>query len=292
MKFAIWILLALIFPLIAFFPEKTKEIIACGDDQVIILDKGSSDREKANIIWRWKVSDATDIPSVYQKLMVPTDECKPVGNDKIMITSSGGGAVLVDRKTRKSLFYAQVPMAHSAEILPGGRVVIALSTHAKGNSIELYDLKKPEHVIFRDSLYSGHGVVWNEKLKSLYALGYDVLRRYSLKDWNTEKPQLKLEESWMLPDNGGHDLSKVSDTRLLLSTSLSSWLFNTVDGSFSPFGPLEGVKNVKSMNYNESTGELVYTVGEISWWTHNIYCRKPDKTIEIADIKIYKVRVN
>lgn len=292
MKIFKWILPAFIVLIIIAFSKKTEELIACGDDQVIIIDKAASEGKEVKIIWRWKVSEATDLPAIYQKLMVPTDECKPVGNDKIMITSSGGGAVLVDRKTRKSLFYAQVPMAHSAEILPGGRVVIALSTHAKGNSIEVYDLKKPEHVIFRDSLYSGHGVVWNEKLKSLYALGYDVLRRYSLKDWNTEKPQLKLEESWMLPDNGGHDLSKVSDTKLLLSTSLSSWMFNTEDGSFSPFVPLEGVKNVKSMNYDESTGELVYTVGEISWWTHNIYCRKPDKTIEIADIKIYKVRVN
>ncbi|HLN56773.1 MAG TPA: DUF6528 family protein [Bacteroidales bacterium] len=292
MKYITWLCIALIIPVVAAFSKKTKEIIACGDDQVIIIDKESSEGNNVKITWRWKVSEATDLPAVYQKLLVPTDECKPVGNDRVLVTSSGGGIVLVDRKTKKSLFYAQVPMAHSAEILPGGKIVIALSTHAKGNSIEVYDLKKPEKVIFRDSLYSGHGVVWHEKQNSLYALGFDVLRRYSLVNWSSEKPELKLEESWKLPGNGGHDLSMISGNKLVLSTSLNTWVFNTEDKKFSPFGPLSKVENVKSINYRESDGELVYTKGEISWWTHNIYCKNPDKTINIPDINVYKVRTN
>lgn len=282
----------MLIPSLISFRKQSKEIVACGDDKVIIVDKKASEGKDVKILWSWIVKEATDIPDIYQKLMVPTDECKPVPGNRVLITSSGGGVVLVDRKTKKSLFYAQVPMAHSAEMLPGNRVVIALSTHAKGNSIEVYDIDKPEHVVFRDSLYSGHGVVWIEKQKSLYALGYNVLRRYSLKDWSSDAPSLKLEETWNTPDNGGHDLSYVSDTKLLLSTSLNTWIFNTADGKFSPFEPLEGVKNVKSMNYNESNGELVYTIGEISWWTHNIYCKNPDKTIVIPEINVYKVRVN
>ncbi|GEM_PF-7085002 len=38
-------------------------------------------------------------------------------------------------------------------------------------------------------------------------------------------------------------------------------------------------------------GELVYTKGEISWWTHNIYFINPEKRLIIPDINIYKVRV-
>ncbi len=269
------------------------EIIACGDDKVIIIDSKTSDGENISIKWSWKVSDATDIPEKYQKILIPTDDCKPVeGGKKILITSSGGGVVLVDRDTKKSLFYAHSPMAHSAEILPGNRVVVALSTHKDGNSIEVYDLKSPEKVIFKDSLYSGHGVVWMSKQKSLFALGYNELRRYTLKKWDSTKPVLQLEEKWILPDNGGHDLISVSDTRLLLTTTKNVWVFDIPDSRFSSFGMLDKLDNVKSVNYDESKGELVYTRGEISWWTHNIYLKNPDKTLVIQNINLYKVRTN
>ena len=271
--------------------RKHDEIIACGDDQVIVIDSEASNGENVLVTWRWKISEVTDLPEKYQKILKPTDECKPVdGHKKILITSSGGGVVLVDRETKKSLFYTHSPMAHSAEMLPGNRVVIALSTHAAGNSIEVYDIDTPEKVVYKDSLYSGHGVVWLNKSKSLFALGYNELRRYSLKNWDSDKPELQLEENWELPDNGGHDLVSISDTKLVLSTSKSVWTFNILDGKFTPFGSIGQTGNVKSVNYNETTGELVYTKGEISWWTHNIYCSNPDKTITIPDINIYKVR--
>lgn len=269
------------------------EILACGDDQVIVIDSKPSDKEDVKILWKWKVSDANDLPEAYQKLLIPTDECKPVeGRKKILITSSGGGVVLVDRESKKSLFYAHSPMAHSAEILPNSRVVIALSTHKEGNSIEVYDLKASERVIFKDSLYSGHGVVWMNKIESLFALGYNELRRYSLKNWISDKPELQLEEKWILPDNGGHDLISISDTRLIITTTKNVWVFNIPDKQFSSFRLLDQMGNVKSVNFKESTDELVYTKGEISWWTHNIHLKNPDKTLIIPDINLYKVRTN
>ncbi len=272
--------------------RKPGEIIACGDDQVIVIDRKKSDKENVSIIWRWKVSDATDLPEVYQKYMVPTDECKPVDRArKILITSSGGGVVLVDRRTKKCLFYAHVPMAHSAELLPGGKVVVALSTDPDGNSLEVFDLKNSDKVIFKDSLYSGHGVVWMPVPESLFALGYNELREYSLKNWNSEKPELHLKRKWVLPDNGGHDLSSVSDNGLILTTANGVWVFNLREEQFYPFELLNQTKNVKSVNFNESTGELVYTKGEISWWTHNIYCLNPDKILIIPAINLYKARV-
>ena len=63
------------------------------------------------------------------------------------------GSSIGDRETKKSLFYAHVPNAHSAEYLPKDRIAVALSTHSAGNSLELYELNKPEKVIFRDSLF-------------------------------------------------------------------------------------------------------------------------------------------
>lgn len=271
--------------------NKADEIVLCGDDMVLIIDNKASDSTDIKVNWSWKVSEAQDLHVDYHKLMVPTDECKPVDcNSNILITSSGGGVVLVNRETKKTLFYARVPMAHSAEMLPGNRIVVALSTAEGGNSIELYNACEPEHLLFRDSLYSGHGVVWMRKIQRLYALGFDELRSYSLQDWESDKPVLKLEKIWKLPDESGHDLSPVNDQTLLVTTHHNVWLFDMENEKFTPFSMLAGTENVKSVNYNERTGELLYTKAEISWWTHNIYLRNPDKTIVLPYLKIYKVR--
>jgi hypothetical protein len=272
--------------------DKPQEIVVCGDDQVLIIDKSKSDSVNITVNWRWKVSDARDLPAEYQKYLVPTDECKPVDyNSKILVTSSGGGVVLIDRQTRKPVFYAHVPNAHSAELLPGNRLVVALSTAVGGNSIQLFNISEADEVVFKDSLYSGHGVVWIDDIKRLFALGYDELRSYSLKDWNTEKPALRLEKRWNLPDDSGHNLSYVTDNSLVISTHHNVWIFDIPSENFTPFTPLEGVENVKSVNVNPKNGEVVYTKGEISWWTHNIYLKNPDKKIVIPEINIYKVRV-
>lgn len=270
---------------------KKSETIVCGDDQVIIFDNETSDKENVNILWNWQAPDATDLPSHYQKYLISIDECKPVNNNKeILITSSSGAVVLIDRETKKSLFYAHVPNAHSAELLPGNRVIVALSLSPDGNSPQLYDLSKSEKIIFKDSLYFAHGVIWMKKTKSLFALGYDVLRRYSLKDWKSEKPVLHLEKTWTLPDIEGHDLNRISSKKLIITTINGVWIFDISEEKFYPFHLLDGVKNVKSVNYSESDKKLIYTKGEISWWTHNIYFKNPDKTVKFPEIRLYKAR--
>ena len=97
---------------------------------------------------------------------------------------------------------------------------------------------------------------------------------------------------WKLPGRSGHDLISVSYNRLLITTVDGVWNFDIQNEIFPPFTPLESVSNVKSVNYNENTQYLVYTKGEISWWTHHIYIENPDKILTIPDINLYKVRVN
>ncbi|MGJ7030603.1 DUF6528 family protein [Niabella hirudinis] len=266
------------------------DIVVCGDDKVLLLNSRQSATTPA-VSWRWKVSDAQELPPAYQKWMVPLDDCKPVMNrSKLLLTSSGGGMVLLDIKTKKPVFYARVPMAHSAEILPGNRVVVALSTHTQGNSIELYDLNKPEQRLFRDSLYSGHGVVWSSKHQRLFALGFDELRAYSLQNWNSTAPRLRLEQKWKLPSEGGHDLSAMDPETLIVTTHHNVFTFSIPKAIFGIFEPLEGRQNIKSANYSPKTKQLLFTQAEESWWTYHIYMRNPDRTITIPDIKLYKVR--
>lgn len=264
-------------------------LFVCGDDKVELVDMAKSNNNNLHITWRWSVSEAKNIPEKYQKLLIPLDECKPVNNNsRLLLTSSGGATILLDVKTRKVLFYAVTPMAHSAALLPRNRVIVANSTHKNGNSIEIYDLNSPEKVIYKDSLYSGHGVVWNPQKSRVYALGYDLLKEYSLQNWETVAPLLKLERSWKLPDIGGHDLSRKDDNSVLITTHNNVWVFDMATEKFSVLEELINKKNVKSVNIKHN--KIVYTIAEESWWTHNIYSVNPGKKITIPYIKLYKAR--
>ncbi|MBR4994817.1 MAG: hypothetical protein IKY82_02015 [Alistipes sp.] len=267
-------------------------VALCGDNVVKIIDTKHSDGDKIAQIWQWNIEEPTvGLPAEYAKYLNPLDECKFVDNhSKLLLTSSHSATVLIDIKSRKCLFYARTPMAHSAELLPNDRIAVALSTNRYGNSLELYDIATSEKVIWKDSLYSGHGVVWNAKRESLYALGYDVLREYKLKDWTSDTPSLEKVAEWPIPVKSGHDLSKVDDSRMLVSGLEGVYFFDTESGEFSPFEPLQTTQNVKSVNYCPKSKRLIYTKAEESWWTHNVYQLSPYKTITIDSVKIYKVR--
>ncbi|WP_339926248.1 DUF6528 family protein [uncultured Cyclobacterium sp.] len=267
------------------------EIIACGDENVVIFDRVKSYEDSLVKVWEWSASISEGLPEEFHAYFNSTDDCKPVGENQFLITSSSGGVALVNRKDKKTVFYARVPNAHSAEFLPGGRIVVALSTAENGNAIRLYDVDQPDEILFSDSLYSGHGAVWDEEKNSLFALGFDQLREYKLSDWESAQPKLAKVNEWEIPDESGHDLFLTSDRRLLLTTTNSVWQFDISTSLFTPFEPLEGIGHVKSVNYNAETEALVYTKGEISWWTHHIYFSNPKDTLVVNDMKLYKVRV-
>ncbi|MDR2233462.1 MAG: DUF6528 family protein [Tannerella sp.] len=270
----------------------THELVICGDDKILIIDETASDGADVKVVWSWQASDvATQISADYQTYLRSMDDCKPVdGGKNILTTSSSGAVLLIERATKKCLFYAHVPNAHSADKMPGDRIVVALSTNPQGNRLNVYDTNRSDKVLFSDSLYSGHGAVWNDKRQRLYTLGYDNLREYSLVNWDTASPSLKLEKKWTIPGESGHELSYVSEDELIVSDHFNVHLFNISNETFTPFEPLKDMADIKSANYIKSTGKLVYTKAEESWWTFNVYIKKPDKTIHIPDLKIYKVR--
>lgn len=265
-------------------------LLACGEDKVLIIDPEKGIDSTA-VIWSWSVNEAKGyLPERYQKLLVPFDECKPIDNNtKILLTSSGGATCILDVESRKIEFYAHTPMAHSADILPGGFVAVANSTHPKGNSLEIYHRSKPEERILKDSLYSGHGAVWHNEKERLFVLGFDDIRSYKIKK-EKDGIDLLLDYTDALPDDGGHDLSQVDNSRFLITTHNKVMLYNIDKREFTPFDKLRAT-DVKSVNYFPDTDFLVYTKAEESWWTHNIYLRNPDKTINLPFVKLYKARV-
>ena len=177
-------------------------------------------------------------------------------------------------------------------MLPGGRIAVANSTVPTGNSLEIYDVSNPDVVVWKDTLTSGHGVVWSEKYQRLFALGYNELRKYSLKDWDSESPSLVLEESVPLPGRGGHDLTPAGEDALVMTNHEGTYIFDIQEKKFTPFAPLEGLGNVKSLNYDPVSGKIAYTVGETSWWTNHVYLKSPDKVLSFdPKWRLYKVRV-
>ena len=269
-------------------------VVACGDKDLYIIDAAASTKDSLHVLWHWNVDEAKgQIPDEDAFRARVLDDCKPVdGGKRLLLTSSSGETLLLDIASKAVIFYAKTPMSHSADMLPGERIAVANSTNPAGNSLEIYDVSKPGVVVWRDSLLSGHGAYWSQKHNCLYALGYKELRKYTLKDWDTPQPSLTLEKTYELPGAGGHDLTPSGEDALIITNGGGVYVFDIESGTFSPFAPLEGKRNVKSVNHNLATGRIVYTVGETSWWTNHIYLLNPDKTLSFDPaFRLYKVRV-
>lgn len=269
-------------------------VAVCGDDKVWIIDFSESEGRDRKELWSWQATpNVKGLPAEYVKRLQTIDECKVVDNNsKMLLTSSSSSCILIDIATKEVLFHTKVTNAHSADLLPNGRIAIALSVNnsGTGNALELYDIKHSEKRLYRDSLYSGHGVVWNPKRESLFALGYKELREYKLKDWQSDTPSLEKVAQWELPVNSGHDLSPVDDNRMLISGHEGVVWFDIEKQEFSPFEPLKDTHGVKSVNFDPKTNRLIYTKGETSWWTQNIYQKNPDRTVTIDSVRLYKAR--
>ncbi len=268
------------------------EMLVCGWDEVMILDL-AKDAENPPVVWRWSAAQAVELPEVYKTKFRTTDDCKAVAGNRILITASSDGVALVDRATKKTSFYGQCANAHSAELLPGERIAVACSVREKGgNRLAVFDAKTPEREIFSTELYSGHGVVWDEERKTLWALSGRDLRAYSLDRWESETPALRLVQSFPLPTGGGHELLPIPGTAdLAVTTVRDVYRFNRERQEFSPHSVLQGQPNIKSLSYQGPDGPVVYTQAEKpNWWTDKIRMLQPSTTIVRPGEKIYKVR--
>jgi hypothetical protein len=169
-----------------------------------------------------------------------------------------------------------------------------LSTAEHGNAIQVYDSSRSNQALYRDDIVGCHGVIWNSQNSRLYVLGENELRKYSLEDWASDLPKLNLEKKWSLPAQGGHDLFMVNGGQLLLTTHNGVYEFDIQKESFALFSPLMNTQHVKSVYYDDKTGQLLCTVAESydRWWTENICIQNPDKTITISGFRAYKARAS
>ena len=270
--------------------QALRELIVCGWDEVFILD--ASDATRPVKTWRWKAKSRSDLPQRMRTRFNMTSECKPVDDGRrILITSSsGGGVALVERKTGRALFYGVAPNAHSADILPGNRIVVSCAIRA--NRLVVFDLAKTERPVCSSVLPDGHGVVWDGKRQLLWALSGADLRAYRLENWDSAKPSLVLADVYKLPSGGGHDLYPIpGKSDLTVSAARNCWYFDRDKRTFRPITEIPKPWSIKSICIGD-TGETAYVQAEgRNWWAENIHIL-PDRTINLPGERIYKARWN
>jgi hypothetical protein len=243
-------------------------------------------------IWSWRAVDRPELPEPFRKKFASTDDCKPVdGGRKILITSSGGAAALVERSTGKVLFHATAPNAHSAEVIPGHRVVVACSTNPAGNRLVLFDLAASDAPLASDDLEGAHGAVLDEERGVLWALGTFELRAYGLKELTAAAPTFARKQTHTLPNEGGHDLRPIPDRPgLTVTTHHHVWVFDRDLRSFRTFPQLGEFEHVKSMDFDPESGALAFVKAETSWWAERVKFLGLDRTVEFPGKKVYKAR--
>ena len=268
-----------------------KSFLVCGDSKVLLIDYEGSRDTIPKVSWNWDAHSAKDIPEEYRlKKFNSMDDCKPDHNgERVLVASSSGAIAIIEKKTRKVMFYANVPMAHSIEMLPSGFVAAAASTAGGGNRIMLFNINKSDELLFSDSLYSGHGVVWDKNRESLFALGYDVLREYKLV--TKGKARLTLQHEWELPHKGGHDLQMAPGGNDLFLTieKAGAWEFNLKTSEFGRIKGFTGAPIIKSIGKNDA-GQFIYTVPEESWWTYHVKFSNPNRSFAFPGMHVYKAR--
>jgi hypothetical protein len=270
---------------------QAEQIILCGWDTVFIVDasRTSTDTEP---IWTWDAKRCEQIPESLRRTFATTDECKPAdGGSKILISSSSGGCALVERPSGKAIWYAQVPNAHSLELLPRDRIIVASSVHAQGNRLVLFDLDHSDQPIWSTPLVSAHGVVWDEGRQLLWALGLKELQSYGLQDWESEKPALTIKDSYSLPDGGGHDLQPVPGSNdLVVTTGRHVYFFDRDKHEFLLHPDLGDRANVKSVNVHPATGQTAFAQATESWWSDTVGLLSPAGTMRLPGERLYKAR--
>ncbi len=272
---------------LASYQPNTDTIIVCGDSLVLMVDLTKSETNNPHIVWQWNAKTAVDLPEAYREQKFNSiDDCKAVEDGETMlISSSSWGVAVVEIESKKVHFYTEVANAHSLELLPGNKLAVAASTNEEGNKIVVFDLDKGGDEIFSDSLYSGHGVVWDKQRESLYALGFDVLREYKM----DPDAILKKVNEWQIPGESGHDLQLTPDGhKLLLTEHHNAWAFDLATHQFEKI-ELPHQVDIKSLTKN-SRGQTMYIAAEESWWAHHVRFVEPSFILNFPEIKLYKAR--
>lgn len=267
------------------FAIASEKWVACGDDQLRFYEiNDNSVREVERLSW----SEIT-VPGPFSdiKNLNGIVECKPVNNGRdLLVTSWLGGVARLNLSEKVVNFSANVPHAHSAELLPNDRIVVV------GNYLRIFDDKNGKTPLIQLRLDDGHGVSWDASRNTLYVLSEDFIDEFELQKWDTSAPELKAVAKTKLPgQSDGHDLIIAPNGSLLVSTRDGVWNFNPDSRKFTPHAGLNSIRRAQSIA--EVGSYLAWVQAEESWWGKGFFVKFGDnqaQRVETPELKMYKVR--
>jgi streptogramin lyase len=253
--------------------------------RVVILDSA----EKDGYVWQWSAkSDSPKVASLDGFFGNPSD-VRVKKDGKIIMICSGGAFAKVDIASCKAEYAGVCPSAnpHSIEELPDGRIATASSD---GASVMIIDprkfkfesAKQPKRKVL--DLESAHGVVWDAKRQSLWAIGSTAIVEMA---YIPAEMGVKEKGRYDFVSAGcgkwGHDLLLGEDGLVYFTTHDTVSVFDPVSRSFKV---LDKAAAVKSISFS-SHGKL-RCQARVKWWTDTITV--DDKVIVRPGAKFYKAR--
>ena len=248
--------------------------------------------------WVWSAKSDPNVKPEWRRIFGVPDECKPCkGGRTILMNDSYGGFAGLDVGTGCCKFYGNAGgNPHSVELLPDGNVAVASST---GRTLKIFKVKEQpfdpdkQKCMTALDLPGGHGVVWDAKRGTLFALGYTNL--YELA-YAPETMSVKVLHCWdytkPCADAWGHDLVSDGKGGYYFTNHAAVWQFDPDTGVFAK---ARAVENVKSISLS-SEGDLM-SIPTKRWWTDTLLVfpsgtsdRSAAREITLPGAKFYKAR--
>lgn len=267
-------------------------LVACGETEVFLFAAHPAQTEWDGKIWSWCAETSADLPASLRPAFRCTDDCKPIdGGHRLLVSSAGGGCACIETPSGRVIWHASVPDAHSLELLPDNRVIVA-SSSPRGNSLTLFDLDRSDDPLWQTDFCSASGVVWDVSRRRLWALGCEELRCYRLENWDTALPTLALESAAALPDENGRDLQAVPQSNdLVVATSANVYLFDRDGAGFRLHPNLRGREKVVCVSIHPRSERTLFVQANCGEsWSTTLRLLAPVQTLELYGERLHRAR--
>lgn len=243
------------------------------------------------VLWRWCAAEDPAMPPDHVAAFATLDECKPMqlGDRQVVVVTASwsGGVAVIDRASRRTLFSAPLPMAHSAAILPDGSLVGAGSTGC--DRLLHWRLGVPEPLA-SIALPHAHAAVPDPRRGLLWSGGGQQVVAYDI-GLEQGHPRHVID----MPDDGVHDLVwDGAGDALICSTDEAVWRIDPDSRKVVAWDPLHRMRWVKGIAPPINGGPLCFQKGEAgAWWSDTIYALAQGPVLAMVRFpgrKLYKVR--
>ncbi|GAA4223280.1 hypothetical protein FHR32_001213 [Streptosporangium album] len=269
--------------------------------RILILDADPATWEQARITWEWQPSRDNGFGDLVAGWGDP-DEARlrnRQGRSYLLTTASAGLAAMVPYPAGHGGWGVDVgpeDNPHSIDLLPDGNVAVVAS---KGGWLRLYTASAgPRAASYAQvPLPGGHGVVWDEGSRLLWALGSTQLIALRVGGTPTQ-PTLTVVAQTPLPSRGGHDLQPVAGRpgHLWVTTARHLYQYSIARRAFLsdyPGADLMDVPGIKSID-DQPSGSLVVSARQrgnlCPDCTDTIALVAPAGSLTLHGSQIYKAR--